>query len=123
MRKRGRAFWVKLVRECDEGASTSSVARRPGVSISTLRYWRWKLHREEPGVERRQKPAKRGKSATIRLLPVEVSPSAGMPASVGHRHGQGERTVEIGLPDGIVVRVHTGTAPTYVAELVASLTR
>ena len=100
--RRGRRFWERAVGEVERsGAPHSEIAARHGVRVGTLRSWVYRL--------RRERHAAAGPSE-VRLLPVEVVPSA--PASP---------PLEVRIFGGDVLAFEVGTDVAYVAALVAAL--
>lgn len=102
-KRRGREFWERLSAEVDGGRSAEEVARRHGVKVTTLRWWRWQLGRQGKKSAKKKAPA---------LVPVVVKEPS--PARTGY--------VEI-LAGGVIVRFEVGTDVDYVAKLVANLER
>ena len=101
--RRGRRFWERAVGEVERsGAPHSEVAARHGVRVGTLRYWVYRLRREGHTVA--------AVPSEVRLLPVEVVPSA--PASP---------PIEVRVFGGDVLAFEVGTDVAYVAALVAAL--
>jgi transposase-like protein len=100
--RRSRAEWEQLVREVESGGTIAEVARRHGVRLRTLTWWRWQLRR-----------GKVARSATkaVQMVPVRVREVV-RPAV--------DDVVEV-LVRGAVVRVRVGQDPRYVAELAAAL--
>lgn len=91
-RERGRAFWERLAREVEGGASRVEVAKRHGVSVGWLGKWCRRLERDS------------GSKAT--LLPVRVVSSS--------------RRIELRVGD-IRLSFEEGTDPGYVAALAREL--
>lgn len=79
------------------GGTVEAVARRHGVRLGTLRWWRTMLRREE-------------KSTAPRFVPVVVT--AAPVASAGH--------VDVAIR-GVRRRIATGTDVTYAAALVCAI--
>jgi transposase-like protein len=101
--RRGRRFWERAVGEVERsGAPHREVAARHGVRVGTLRSWVYRLRREGHA-------AAAGPSE-VRLLPVEVVPSA--PAS---------QPIEVRVLGGDVLAFEVGTNVAYVAALAAAL--
>jgi transposase-like protein len=94
-----------LVGEVEAGATLAQVARRHGVRVSTLKWWRWQ--------HRRGKVARSATKATVQMVPVRVREPA-----------QAEKTtidvVEV-VVRGALIRVRVGQDAAYVAELAAAL--
>lgn len=89
---RGRAFWEKLVREVEDGASQSSVAKKYQVSQSWVGIWCRRL---------------RGESGNAALLPVRIVDV---------------RTRRLDVFVGSMrVSFEEGTNPAYVADLTRAL--
>lgn len=103
--RRTRQVWVELIRECKRsGLSTGAYAAKRGVAVGRLRWWIWRLRRDEA----------EGPS----LLPVRVMAPT---APVG-RGGEGVAAIEVALTDG--VRVRFMDAPVNaVVEVVSRLRR
>jgi transposase-like protein len=95
-RHRGRAFWAKLVREVEGGASQAAVAEHHGVSRAWLGKWCRRLREEGP--------------AAALLLPVRVSVSEPSPP----------RRIEARVGD-VVVAFDEGTDVAYVGALLRSV--
>ena len=100
-RRRGRAFWVKLISEFESngGESHAAFADRHGVRLTTFRAWLYRLRmQEEPRAKR-----------AVRVLPVTV---------VGG--GLSGRDLSIDC-NGVALRFAADTDPSYVAALVVAL--
>jgi transposase-like protein len=99
-----RSFWEGLLAEVHHGESIEAVARRHQVRPRTLKWWRWRLRRDES----------RARPRAPRLLPVVV------------RHAP---VIERAPSDLAIVvadlRVHfqVGADIGYVAALIGSLRR
>jgi transposase-like protein len=102
-KQRGRGFWERAVGEVERGGVLpTKVAKRHGVPVGTLRSWIYRLKRE--GHVAVAGPA------DVRLLPVEVVPSA--PRS---------QAIEVRIFGGDVLAFEVGTDVDYVAALVVAL--
>ncbi|MET0259534.1 MAG: transposase [Gaiellaceae bacterium] len=84
---KGEAFWRRVVGEVEGGRSSSDVAHRHGVSVSSVVRWRGKL---------------RASSVTA-IVPVRVTGDAG-------------RRVEVHV-GGVRLVFEEGTEPSYVAAV------
>lgn len=104
-RRRARAEWAELVREVEAGASLDQVARRHGVRVGTLKWWRWQL--------RSGKVARSATKTAVQMVPVRVRESA-------RAIEPADDVVEV-LVRGAMVRVRVGQDATYIAELAAAL--
>jgi len=101
-RRRGRAFWTKLISEFernDDGESHAAFAARTGVRLTTFRTWLYRLRVQE---------APRAKRA-VRVLPVTV---------VGAATPSRELSIDC---NGVSLRFAADTDPDYVAALVVAL--
>jgi transposase-like protein len=97
---KGRAFWERVVREVEAGATQTAVAVRHGVASSTVGAWVRRVRRER--VE--------GAGA-----------SAGSTALVAVRvAGEERRRVDVALA-GARVQFDEGTEPAYIAAVVRAL--
>ena len=96
MRRRPRAFWEARVAELARGRSLESMARRHGVTIGRLRWWRWRLG-SEPSAQ-----------AAPRM--VEVLPSPATTAGAGVRVVVGD----------VVLELPVGTPPEYVGRVLGA---
>jgi hypothetical protein len=103
---RGRGALTRAVAELPRSEPTAGeFARRRGLSVRMLRWWRWKLKREKPVL-----PA---------LLPVRVVEH--VTAAMEGQPPRPDPGLEAGLPSGVRLRVTPAARPAYVAELVAQL--
>ena len=95
------------------GASVAAVGRKHGINANLIFAW---MKQEDQGVLGGRRAA-----ATPKLLAVTIAPepTVHVPTPVG-RTGAGH--VEIGLPDGICLRI-VGTVPTEQIEQVLRLLR
>lgn len=100
---RGRDAWHALVAEWKASGKTAmEFARERDLSAASLFYWSSALRRES---------TPRPSSETMKLLPVQVTPSV-----------VGSRTAELELAVGQVrVRFDDGASPQYVAALAQAL--
>lgn len=97
--RRGRAEWMKLVKQWRGGGEDAIVfATRHGVKVSTLRWWASELKKD-----RRAVPA-------LREVVVDRTPAKSI------------RTVSIIL-GSLEMRVEVGADPDYVASVAAALVR
>jgi transposase-like protein len=103
MKRHPRSFWAGLVVEVERGAALGEVARRHGVTLTTLRWWRSRL-----------RPQASTPPTPTRFLPVVVT--AGSRATTTDVPSPIEVVVR-----GLVVRVALGTDIAYVADLVTAL--
>jgi hypothetical protein len=102
--RRARGIWVELIRQCDKsGLSTEAYAAKRGIPVRTLRWWIWRLRREQ---EEQGAP----------VLPVRVIPST---APEG-RGGEDLAAVEVELTDGVRLRF-VGAPVGAVVEVVSRL--
>jgi hypothetical protein len=101
-RRHTRSFWERLAAEVDKRGAVWPVAKRHGVRVRTLAWWRWKLKHDRAFVVRRP-----------RLLPVVV---AGEPA-MGTRASQ---VLELAIRD-VRMRIESGTDVHDVAALVGAV--
>jgi hypothetical protein len=101
-RRRGRAFWTKLISEFEsngDSESHSGFAARHGVRLTTFRTWLYRLRMQE---------APRAKRA-VRVLPVTVV-------------GAGPSSHELSIDcNGVALRFGADTDPSYIAALVVAL--
>lgn len=104
-KRRTRSEWAELVHEVDAGATIKQVARRHGVRVGTLKWWRWQLGRG--------KVARSATKATVQMVPVRVREPAPTAATA-------DDVVEV-LVRSAMVRVRVGQDTRYVAELAAAL--
>jgi hypothetical protein len=103
--RRSREQWAEVLDELAEsGESVGSFCRRRGLRPGTLSWWKWKL----ASTSRRSGP-----ECALRLLPIEVSSSAGSVVV----HG-----IVIDVGDARM-HVEVGTDVAYVSALVESLRR
>lgn len=114
--RRDREFWEQASADVDAGATLDTVARRLGVKVNTLKWWRWRLgaeQRKSKSSSRRKAPAKprrRRAKPPGHFLPVVVRD---VPAPVAD-------AVAI-VVDGVRIHVPVGADPVYVARLVEAL--
>jgi hypothetical protein len=101
-KRKGRAFWNKLVDEFEAGDGVETheeFAARHSVEKATFQRWLHALRKEH------RSPA----SQAVRLLPVRLEGT------------QSTHTISVALSGGLGLRVQAGTDPSYVAALVAAL--
>ncbi len=103
-RPRPRSFWQRLSAEADRVGAVAPVARRHGVDVRTLTWWRWRL-KHEAGVEDDVT------SANPAFLPVVVAGQAGVAAEIA-----GDVEIVVGP---VVIRA--GRNVEYISTLVAAL--
>ncbi len=102
--RRSRDQWAEIVEEFESsGQSHESFCAQQRLNVGSFRGWLYRL----------RKGPSRGKVArnAPRLLPVRVSAASA---------SSDEGLIEVGV-GGVVVRVHVGVDPAYVAELVTRL--
>ena len=102
-RRRSREEWKELVREVEAGDSMEQVARRHGVRVGTLKWWRWQFRRGTVA---------RSATKAVQMVPVRVRPA--------QRDSAVDDVVEV-LVRGALVRLRIGQDPRYIAELAAAL--
>ncbi|WP_437763072.1 helix-turn-helix domain-containing protein [Sorangium sp. So ce281] len=90
---REQQFWEQLVAEVDGGATQTDIARRYGVSVSSLARWGRRLKEEGPRAH---------------LLPVRVTT------------GASRRPCGL-MVDGVRLEFEEGTDPAYVAAVARAL--
>ena len=101
MARLGRDAWVKLVDEfAESGLTQRDFAEHRGVALPTLQFWIYKLRRE---------------TKTPRFVPVNVVAS---PALLAREEDGG---VEVATRAGHLLRFARGTAPKYIAAILAEL--
>jgi hypothetical protein len=101
-RRRGRAFWTKLISEFESnggGDSHAAFAALHRVPLTTFRTWLYRLRMQE---------ARRAKRA-VRVLPVTV---------VGAAPSRRELSIDC---NGVALRFGADTDPSYIAALVVAL--
>jgi hypothetical protein len=104
--RRARGIWIELIRQCEKsGLSTEEYAAKRGIPVKTLRWWIWRLRREQD-------------EEAAPLLPVRVIPSTA-PAGRG---GEDVAAVEVELTDGVRLRF-VGAPVSAVVEVVSRLRR
>ena len=102
--RRKRQGWVELIGQFKRsGLSTEAYADKRGIPVGRLRWWIWRLRRDE-----RERPS---------LLPVRVIPS-----SAPRRDGENVAAMEVELTDGVRVRFIDAAVDTVV-EVVSRLRR
>ena len=110
----GREFWTPLIQEFESREQEQThweFCEGRGLEIRTFRYWLYRLRGEW-----------RAADEELALVPVEVTDldQATMPVA-------GSATefspVDAAFPGGMVVRFQAGTDPTYMAELLSSVSR
>jgi hypothetical protein len=95
---RGRSFWREVVAELDaSGLTAAEFADREGLTLGSLRWWRWNLGRDEVAEVRAD-----------RAFVEVVRPSSTPPAEAGH--------VRVYLA-GVVVELSTLPPARWLAEL------
>jgi transposase len=103
--RRSRDKWhAHVVAWKRSGQSGADYARRHGLNANTLAWWRWQLGRE------RSEPSQELERPMLTLVPVTTLAQEPSRAPI-----------ELGLPDGIVVRVSDHADPERVACLVRAL--
>lgn len=107
-RRRSREEWKELVREIEAGESIEQVARRHGVRVGTLKWWRWQFRRGTVA---------RSATKAVQMVPVRVRQAPRVPAVVDDVV---DDVVEV-LVRGALVRIRIGQDPRYIAELAAAL--
>jgi len=78
------------------GMAATTFCRRTGVSVKTLRFWRWKLRRSSS-----TKPT--GLSEFIEMRPAAVAPAAASEPVVPLPFGRW--TIDVIFPDGTMARM------------------
>lgn len=99
---KGRAFWERVVREVEVGATQASVAARYDVNVSTVGYWVRRLGARSVDV-----PSSAALAASPTLLPVRVK--------------GGERRCFGVIFPALRVEFEEGTDASYVAAVVRAL--
>lgn len=96
-----KAWWRATVKRWRKsGLSAGAFSDREGLKVTTLRWWSWKVGRED-GVGRETSP-----------LPIEIA--------VPHSVSASPKTLEI-VVGAVLVRCEVGTDAPYVASLVRAL--
>src|SRR4051812_17749310 len=82
MARHAAGWWAERVSELTAGGNASTIARRYGVTVQLLKWWRWKLGATTAVDARPSRPARRLEVAPVqRLLPVVLA-SAGQPRRI-----------------------------------------
>jgi transposase len=101
-----RDEWARHVKRWEtSGLDAAAFAAREGIIAKRLVWWRWKL---------RSTPA--ASTPEPRFVPVHVVDSTARPIST-------DVAIEIGLPNGRVVRVAPGFDPTALEQVLAIAAR
>ena len=104
--RRARGIWIELIRQFEKsGLTTEQYAAKRGIPVKTLRWWMWRLRREQH-------------EEAAPLLPVRVVPST---APEG-RGDEDVAAVEVELTDGVRLRF-VGTPVSAVVQVVSLLRR
>ena len=115
-----RERWGKLISDWEStDLSQAEFARERGVSVHSLRYWRYHLRKEAKAVgsPSEQLPAGAAPKEDLRLLTVRAvgsAPKARWPVP-------SRDFLELLLPSGACVRFLAGTDPKYLRALMAAL--
>lgn len=114
--RRGREFWERASAEVDAGATLDTVARRLGVKVNTLKWWRWRLRADQ----RKSKSSSRRKA--VGKLPRRRAKPQGhfLPVVVRDVPAPVADAVAV-VVDGVRIHVPIGADPIYVARLVEAL--
>ncbi len=95
-RRRSESEWRAIVERFERSGTTATAyCRRSGVSLNTLRFWRWKLRRSNPA-------GPTGLAEFVDLRPAAVPPAA---ASEPVPLPFGRWTIDIIFPDGTTARM------------------
>lgn len=81
MARHDACWWTERVAELEATGDPALVARRHGVTVKHLKWWRWKLRTTTPGNAARRVPRARKRRAEPRLLPVVLAPAVGASTS------------------------------------------
>ncbi len=120
MERRSRKQWQRLIREFESSRlPAGEFARKTGIPVRSLYWWRWSLRRESRLAGREGLVAR-----TPRVLPVEVVGSvAAVPLVATPNDARNTLvSIDVGVP-GIVVSAAVGTDVGYVAAVVVELRR
>ncbi len=99
-----RRRWERIVGAFERaGVSQAAFAADQRVGEPALRYWIYKLRAERRGAAQRRSPTE------VRLLPVNVAPTTVAGEWIEVRAGD------------VAIAVPAGTAPEYLAQVVAAL--
>jgi len=129
MARRTSKQWAQLVDEHDRSQlSTKEFARRRGLNVKSLQFWRWKLRqgRGKKSVKRTAKAPVKSRSvgpksaSTVRLLPVGMVAAATSSSASGRAHA-GRASITLTAGGDVRIDVALDVDPRDVARLVAAL--
>ena len=107
--RRARRIWVELIKQYERsGLSTEAFAEKRGIPITTLRWWIWRLRREQA-------------EESTPLLPVRVIASTA-PTARQSSDESAVAEVEVALADGLRLRF-AGASSELIVEVVSRLRR
>ena len=106
--RRARPIWVELIKQYERsGLTTEEFADKRGIPVKTLRWWMWRLRREQA-------------EESTPLLPVRVIASTAPRARRSDESATAE--VEVALADGLQLRF-AGASSELIVEVVSRLRR
>ena len=107
--RRARPIWVELIKQYERsGLSTEEYAAKRGIPVTTLRWWIWRLRREQA-------------EETTPVLPVRVIASTA-PTARRPSDESAAAEVEVALSDGLRLRF-AGASSELIVEVVSRLRR
>ncbi len=93
--------------------SASAFAAARGLSVNTLRWWRWKLRQAGHGLGRRKDKG--------RLLEVRLADLEAVSWIAQGEEGEEDRSVYLTLPGGVELELPEAPAPRWLAALCEAL--
>lgn len=77
MARHHAGWWAERITELAKGDNIAVIARRHGVSVRLIRWWKWKLGSGSlASMAKSAKSAPKSETQRQRLLPVVIAPSA-----------------------------------------------